>query len=90
MITIVPSWLTLFNITSPKLQRLFQAFSSILTSFPGLIAARGIPLYQQLYTTNIASALCTLANCRQNTREGYDDTSSSVLTISSRNYSSNS
>ncbi|CAF4645213.1 unnamed protein product, partial [Rotaria sp. Silwood2] len=80
---IVPSWLTLFNITCPKFQRLFEALSSILTSFPGLIAARGIPLCQQLYTTSISSALCTLANCRQNTREGFIDTSSSIPMTSS-------
>ncbi|CAF4310596.1 unnamed protein product, partial [Rotaria sp. Silwood2] len=80
---IVPSWLTLFNITCPKFQRLFEALSSILTSFPGLITARGIPLCQQLYTTSISSALCTLANCRQNTREGFIDTSSSIPTTSS-------
>ncbi|CAF5179046.1 unnamed protein product, partial [Rotaria magnacalcarata] len=62
------SWLTLFNITCTKSQRLFTVISSILTSFHGLIYTKGIPLAQQLYTTGLTSALCRLANFRQHNR----------------------
>ncbi|UJR07196.1 hypothetical protein I4U23_011484 [Adineta vaga] len=68
---IVPSWLTLFDINCKKLHRLFSTISSILTSIPGLLVTKNIPLCQQLYTTNLTSALCILARCRQNAREEF-------------------
>ncbi|CAF4245360.1 unnamed protein product, partial [Rotaria sordida] len=55
--------------------------SSILTSFIGLVSTRDIAFGQQLYTTSLASALCILANCRQNTREVFVVSSSVVSTI---------
>ena len=66
---IVPSWLTLFDIPCINTQQLFRIVSSILTSFPGLINTKGIPLAQQLYTTSLTSALCRLSSLRQRHRE---------------------
>ena len=79
------SWVILFNINCTKTQRLFTIISSILTSFFGLLIMRGIPLGEQLYTTNLASTLCILTHFRQNSREGFTTTSS---TISHINFSS--
>ena len=58
----------LFDITCVKTHRFFAIISSLLTSFPDLIATRSIPLSQQLYTTSLTSAFCTLAHCRQRAR----------------------
>ena len=80
---VVPSWLTLFDITSPELQRLFETLSSVLTSFPGLLITRGVPLCQQLYTTSMAAALCTLAHYRQSTRSELVHSSASRQTARS-------
>ena len=79
------SWLILFDITCAKTQRLFTVISSILSSFLGLLMMRDIPLGEQLYTTNLASALCILTRYRQNTRDGFITISS---TVSHVNFSS--
>ena len=80
---VVPSWLTLFVITSPQLHRLFETLSSVLTSFPGLLISRGVPMCQQLYTTSLAAALCTLAHYRQSTRSELVNSSPSRQTAHS-------
>ncbi|CAF2481316.1 unnamed protein product [Rotaria sp. Silwood2] len=67
--TLVPMWQTLFDITCSHSLRTFEAVSSILISFHGLVITKEIPLIQQLYTTNMTAALCTLANCRLYNRE---------------------
>ncbi|CAF4351995.1 unnamed protein product, partial [Rotaria sp. Silwood2] len=69
---IVDSWITLLNIKGVDLRRLFQTISSILTSFYGLIVYRHSSLNVALYTTSLTSALCTLSNYRQRTREILD------------------
>ncbi|CAF4820506.1 unnamed protein product, partial [Rotaria sp. Silwood1] len=78
---IIASWLTLFDINCAKSLRFFSVISSILTSFLGLVSTRDIAFSQQLYTTSLASALCILANCRQNTREIFTTNSSIGSTI---------
>ncbi|CAF1360663.1 unnamed protein product [Adineta steineri] len=65
---LIPSWLTLSNIKCNKTKRLYDALSSILTSFYGLISSNEISYKEQLYTTALSSALCILANCRNNIR----------------------
>ncbi|CAF1312641.1 unnamed protein product, partial [Rotaria sordida] len=66
---IVNSWIRLLNIKGADLRRLFETISSILTSFHGLIVYRHSSLNKALYTTSLTSALCTLSNYRQRTRE---------------------
>ncbi|CAF3836916.1 unnamed protein product [Rotaria sp. Silwood1] len=82
---IVNSWIILLNIKGADLRRLFKAISSILTSFHGLVVYRQSSLNQALYTTSLTSALCTLANYRQRTREklGIDISSIQSNTIPS-------
>ncbi|CAF4364696.1 unnamed protein product, partial [Rotaria sp. Silwood2] len=66
---IINSWRRLLNIKEADLRRLFETISSILTSFHGLIVYRHSSLNKALYTTSLTSALCTLSNYRQRTRE---------------------
>ncbi|CAF1185445.1 unnamed protein product [Didymodactylos carnosus] len=66
---LIPSWLTLSNIKCVKSKRLYEALSSILTSFYGLISSNEVSYKEQLYTTALSSALCILANCRNNIRD---------------------
>ena len=68
---LVPAWLTLFDMKCNKLIRLFEIFSSILTSFHGLVVTQDVPLSRALYSTSMATALCSMAHCRQNTRETF-------------------
>ncbi|CAF1361600.1 unnamed protein product [Adineta steineri] len=66
---LIPSWLVLSNIKCTKSIRVYESLSSILTSFYGLISSNKITYKEQLYTTALSSALCILANCRNNSRD---------------------
>ncbi|CAF3120536.1 unnamed protein product [Rotaria sp. Silwood2] len=67
--TLFPLWKILFDINCNYSLKLFESISSILISFHSLVISKSIPFIQQIYTTNMAVALCTLANSRLNNRQ---------------------
>ena len=57
-------WQTVFRLRDTNTARIFDAISALLVFFDGLMMSKGDAFLQQLFATNVAAAMCTVAHLR--------------------------
>ena len=62
--TVSTMWQTVFRLRDTNTARIFDAIAALLVSFDGLVMSKGDAFLQQLFATNMAAAMCTVAHLR--------------------------